>query len=137
MSSLCLCYQICECECESQYGFVRLSDINECTTNVHECDANAFCNNTEGSFNCSCSPGYTGNGTSSNGYYQRYLANLALIKGHVTIGRFLVEVIAQCLHLNTTFCCRVMKKMSNFIREHGLNRGFTVSLNIKHLSLSL
>ena len=50
MSSLCLCYKICECECESQYSFVRLSDINECTTNVHECDANAFCNNTEGSY---------------------------------------------------------------------------------------
>ena len=70
MSSLCLCYKICECECELQYGFVRLSDINECTTNVHECDANAFCNNTEGSYNCTCSSGYTGNGTSCNGYYQ-------------------------------------------------------------------
>ena len=70
MSSLCLCYKICECECESQYGFVRLSDINECTTNVHECDANAFCNNTEGSYNCTCSSGYTGKGTSCNVYYQ-------------------------------------------------------------------
>ena len=54
---------------------LSLSDINECTTNGHNCDANAFCNNTEGSFNCTCSPGYTGNGTSCNGYYQRYLAN--------------------------------------------------------------
>ena len=61
--------------CELQYGFVRLSDINECTTNVHKCDANAFCNNTEGSYSCTCTPGYTGNGTSCNGYYQRYLAN--------------------------------------------------------------
>ena len=106
--------------CELQYGFVRLSDINECTTNVHTCDANAVCNNTQGSYNCTCSPGYTGNGTSCNGYYQRYLANLPLIKGHVTIGRFWVEVIAQCLHLNTTFSCRVMKKISNFIWEHWL-----------------
>ena len=104
--------------CELQYGFVRLSDINECTTNFHTCDANAVCNNTQGSYNCTCSPGYTGNGTSCNGYYQRYLANLRLIKGHVTIGRFRVEIIAQCLHLNTTFSCRVMKKITNFIREH-------------------
>ena len=39
-----------------------LSDINECTANVHHCDDNAFCNNTEG-----CSPGYDGNGTSCTG----------------------------------------------------------------------
>ena len=37
------------------------SDINECTTNAHNCDVKAFCNTTEGSFNCTCSPGYTGN----------------------------------------------------------------------------
>ncbi|CAH3192560.1 unnamed protein product, partial [Porites evermanni] len=41
-------------------------DINECTTNVHKCDTNAVCSNTEGSYNCTCSPGYTGNGTSCN-----------------------------------------------------------------------
>ena len=27
------------------------------------CDENAQCNNTEGSFTCSCHPGYTGDGT--------------------------------------------------------------------------
>ena len=44
-----------------------LSDINECTANVHNCDANAFCNNTEGSYKCTCSPGYDGNGISCTG----------------------------------------------------------------------
>ena len=43
------------------------SDINECTTNAHNCDVKAFCNNTEGSFNCTCSPGYTGNGIKCTG----------------------------------------------------------------------
>ena len=50
-----------------------LSDINECTAKVHNCDANAFCNNTEGSYNCACSPGYTGNGTSCAGKLSRHL----------------------------------------------------------------
>ena len=43
------------------------SDINECTTNAYNCDVKAFCNNTEGSFNCTCSPGYTGNGIKCTG----------------------------------------------------------------------
>ena len=49
--------------------FSLLLDINECTTNAHNCDANTFCNNTGGSYNCTCSPGYTGNGTSCTGIY--------------------------------------------------------------------
>ena len=40
-----------------------------------KCAASAVCNNTEGFYNCTCTPGYTGNGTSCNGYYERYLAN--------------------------------------------------------------
>ena len=43
------------------------SDINECTAIAHNCHVNAFCNNTEGSHNCTCSPGYTGSGTSCRG----------------------------------------------------------------------
>ena len=41
--------------------FSLLLDINECSTNAHNCDANAFCSNFEGSYNCTCSPGYSGN----------------------------------------------------------------------------
>ena len=42
-------------------------DIDECTLEGperHNCDVNATCINTVGSFNCSCNPGYRGNGTS-------------------------------------------------------------------------
>ena len=38
-------------------------DINECESDVlNNCHENAQCTNTEGSFTCSCNPGYTGNG---------------------------------------------------------------------------
>ena len=47
--------------------FSIFSDINECMTNVHNCDVNAFCNDTDGSYNCTCISGFTGNGTSCTG----------------------------------------------------------------------
>ena len=55
------------CDNANAFCITFLSDINECTTNVHKCAANAFCNNTDGSYNCTCSPGFTGNGTACTG----------------------------------------------------------------------
>ena len=43
------------------------ADINECETEKHHCGSNAFCNNTKGSYICTCKPGYTGNGVSCTG----------------------------------------------------------------------
>ena len=43
------------------------ADINECETEKHHCDSNAYCNNTKGSYNCTCKPGYTGNGVNCKG----------------------------------------------------------------------
>ncbi|CAH3182773.1 unnamed protein product, partial [Porites lobata] len=54
-----------------QYYFV--SNVNECITGEHNCDANAVCNNTEGSFECTCKPGYSGNGVNCTGDYQLQL----------------------------------------------------------------
>ena len=45
-------------------------DINECEP-VSPCHANATCNNTIGSFNCSCNDGYTGDGFTCDG--ERYI----------------------------------------------------------------
>ncbi|PFX14872.1 Fibrinogen C domain-containing protein 1-A [Stylophora pistillata] len=37
-----------------------ISDIDECVTNIHNCSKNTRCTNTEGSYNCSCNPGFSG-----------------------------------------------------------------------------
>ncbi len=44
-----------------------VSDINECATGDYNCDANAGCANTDGSFTCSCNEGYIGDGVSCQG----------------------------------------------------------------------
>ena len=42
-------------------------DINECVQQTHTCDINATCQDTEGSFLCSCNVGFAGNGNNCSG----------------------------------------------------------------------
>ena len=51
------------------------SDINECARETDSCDVNADCNDTVGSYECSCHAGYDGNGfncTSNTSVYDTY-----------------------------------------------------------------
>ena len=41
---------------------LNLADINECIEGTSNCSADAVCNNTKGSYNCTCKPGYSGDG---------------------------------------------------------------------------
>ena len=43
--------------------------MDECADKTHDCDINADCNNTLGSYECSCKDGYHGNGTNCSGYF--------------------------------------------------------------------
>ena len=45
--------------------FVIPLDIDECATNP--CDVNAACLNTNGSYECSCRPGFEGDGETCTG----------------------------------------------------------------------
>ena len=45
------------------------SDINECASDeLNTCDENANCTDTIGGYNCSCKPGYEGDGFNCTGY---------------------------------------------------------------------
>ena len=47
--------------------FFSYSEINECVRGLHKCSSDAFCNNTKGSYNCTCKHGFTGNGRECRG----------------------------------------------------------------------
>lgn len=47
-----------------------ITDIDECASpETNECDSNAVCNNTEGSYTCRCQNGYQGDGKSCAGNF--------------------------------------------------------------------
>ena len=48
-------------------NIIKNLDVDECMQNSNDCDANANCTNTEGSYTCECLRGYTGNGRNCSG----------------------------------------------------------------------
>lgn len=52
----------CQCPTGTAFNGISCVDVNECQLNTDNCDANATCNNTAGSFTCACNAGYAGNG---------------------------------------------------------------------------
>ena len=55
------------------------TDVNECVKpETNECDSNAVCNNTEGSYTCRCLIGYQGDGKNCTGKYLSFKASSSL-----------------------------------------------------------
>ena len=74
------------------------SDSDECLNNSHNCSENADCTNTEGSFNCSCKPGYIGNGHNCSGWFLEFPSRFPLVlKLLVQYNRVTVQ---QCTFIN-------------------------------------
>ena len=74
-------------------------DINECTTDTDDCDANAACANTAGSHTCTCDPGYHGTGESCTAY-EGECANGDLIALTSSINRIDLNRISRFDHIH-------------------------------------
>ena len=53
-----------------------IADVNECSADeTNDCDPNALCQNTNGSYKCRCKEGYTGDGRNCSGNASRVPTN--------------------------------------------------------------
>ena len=55
-----------------QFKFLYLLDIDECMS-PNVCHVNSTCLNSNGSFQCICNTGHTGNGSTCIGKFQKYV----------------------------------------------------------------
>ena len=55
--------------CALCYVMFCFLDIDECQMALHECAENATCLDTEGSYECACDPGFTGDGFNCTSTY--------------------------------------------------------------------
>ena len=81
------------CFCQLFVGVI-FTDIDECVVRSHSCSPDAYCNNTKGSYNCTCKPGFTGSGRECKGerYFWEYWA-----KEDFLISKFLIKCV-KCLY---------------------------------------
>ncbi len=119
-----------------------ISDINECTENMDDCaPANSTCDNTPGSFTCTCDAGYTGNGTvctgewvydvmgvvSPNGCGYNYVSIVSVSRFRRLYTMIIVHCMISlllwihellhghtCMHVHSCFS-RVNAKCSNYV----------------------
>ena len=74
-------------------SFVLL-DIDECLITSHACDVTANCTNTDGSYNCTCKEGYTGDGESCRGIITALdLANTKKSVAMATVIAMLIPIV--------------------------------------------
>ena len=58
---------------------LSFSDVDECNASLPVCDVNANCQNTRGSYRCSCKAGFTGDGKTCIGKVAEYLSARYLV----------------------------------------------------------
>ena len=63
------------------------TDIDECVEESDNCDDNAICTNTDGSFTCECESGFSGNGIQCDG---KIIMVMTLVSNKILIKEIII-----------------------------------------------
>ena len=74
---------------------LSFSDIDECVAGTHNCSVDAVCNNTKEAYNCTCNPGYQGDGRECQGNSLMWRSNK-----NVNTFTFTTEALFQSINLS-------------------------------------
>lgn len=77
--------------------FLTFADIDECSIN-NPCDPNAHCQNIQGSYNCTCQDGYSGDGFFCQGIH--YILLASTLAHYINITRSLKDALSYDINLN-------------------------------------
>ncbi|CAH3133175.1 unnamed protein product [Porites lobata] len=91
--------------CTNCYNYTCFKDLDECTTGSHSCDVNSVCQNTVGSYKCSCNAGYTGDGKPCNEKHKSTWS--------YTYRNFEIAHIKLFFKDTTFYCITINKKRSS------------------------
>ena len=113
----------------SSYKFSHVHvDVDECrvdppadgnnhdVTSYHECDKNALCINTVGSYRCECSEGFKGNGTHCTRKYNNKVSKSSIainiqarfVRNFMNTSMFLPTMHKNCHIISKTCFCESM-----------------------------
>jgi len=84
-------------------------DLDECSSNEHNCSAEAVCVNTVGSYTCRCADGFEGNGTVCIGEY------------HTGVCKF----VSGNEDMPSNFCCSCSLTVQRQLRCHKTTKNFS------------
>ncbi|XP_068705713.1 uncharacterized protein [Montipora foliosa] len=78
------------------YCDMKTGDADECTASSPVCDVNAFCNNSIGSYNCTCKPGYFGDGKTCKDVDECTAASLSICHANASCTNTLGSYNCTC-----------------------------------------
>lgn len=102
-----------------------LLDIDECEDRIDDCDTNSDCKNTEGSFECTCAEGYTGDGRKCEG---RKCLVCRLFKVYFNLVLFLIKNVINILQHIVYPISNMYNLKSNWIFEFQSSKGHITTL---------
>ena len=74
------------------HGFLRLVGVDECALGTDDCSQYATCTDTDSSYYCTCSPGFTGDGRTCSG-------KSGMLQCHVLVAR-LIPIVKSIMLLS-------------------------------------